>query len=464
MTWRVGSKPQAYLEALAWFRSKVPMLKADYQALSTANRRKAFTVAGVTQLDLIHDVWKEIDNALENGMTLEDFKSTVSAKLTRAWGAPNPARVETIFRTNMQSAYGAGRYAQLTDPDVLETRPYWMYDSILDSRTSGLCRSLDGTVKRNDDPWWDKRIPPLHHRCRSAIRSFTEEQANARGITSNPPNLEPNEGFGIRPDLNEWQPNPQKYPSVLWDILESQRMERSPRLNPQQLPKNERIPKDALLRGASPEEVAGAVRAWLAERLPSARGVTVTLARDPEDLARIGRRWKRLCRLQGISEDRVTLDVFDRGVTMFGEILLLPEVVTELESLDTVIRARGARTIMHEWWHGARFETARFYAFEEGAADVFADAMYQKAFGVASVAPRAYDELAEAIELIGTAIDNPNWYFASRTQTSVLDWLRQELTAHGFNAVAINQVLSYTANDGAWLVRVRQMIATKEQK
>ncbi|MEY4531312.1 MAG: hypothetical protein RLZZ156_2033, partial [Deinococcota bacterium] len=372
MTWRVSAKPRAYQEALDWFRAKVPMPDAQYQALSAANRRKAFTVTGVAQLDLVHDVWKEIETALESGMTLEDFKRNVGARLAREWGGANGFRVETIFRTNMQLAYGAGRYAQMTDPDVLETRPYWMYDSVLDERTSSLCRSLDGTVKRHDDPWWDKHIPPLHHRCRSAVRTMTENQATTRGITSNPPDLEPSEGFGERPDVSDWQPNPQKYPGKLWDILESQRMERSPRLNPQQLPRDERIPKDTLLRGASAAEVAGTMRGWLAERLPAARGVTVTLARDAEDLARVERRWKRLCRLEGIPEDLATLDPFDRGVTMFGEILLLEEVVADLESPNMVVRARAARTIMHEWWHGARLETARFYVFEEGAADVFA--------------------------------------------------------------------------------------------
>ncbi len=215
MTWRVSAKPRAYQEALEWFRAKVPMTDAQYQALSASRRRKAFTVAGVAQLDLVHEVWTAIDAALEKGTTLDEFKRSIGDKLAREWGGKNGSRVETIFRTNMQSAYGAGRYAQMTDPDVLETRPYWMYDSILDGRTSGLCKNLNGTIKRHNDPWWDKRIPPLHHRCRSGIRTLTEEQAQARGITSNPPDLEPSEGFGYRPNLIEWTPKLSKYAEPL---------------------------------------------------------------------------------------------------------------------------------------------------------------------------------------------------------------------------------------------------------
>ena len=241
-------------------------------------------------------------------------------------------------------------------------------------------------------------------------------------------------------------------------------MERSPRLNPEQLLKDERIPKDALLRGASPEEVAGAIRAWLANERPSYRGIMVTLARDEESIIRVEQRWKRLCRANSIDEQMANIDRLDRALTAFGEIVLMPEVVAELSSNSIFTRSIGARTLMHEWWHISRVESKRFYPFEEGSADVFADLMYQRAFNKSSPPVRTYEELSNAIELIGEDTGVDNWYLASRAAPSVMVWLSQFLTEIGYESNAINDVLQYTNDDGTWLTRVKRMIATRKEK
>lgn len=211
MTWRVTAKPQQFNEAIAWFRKRVPMSDSEFQALENSAKRKAFTVAGVAQLDLVHDVWSALDAAIANGTALEEFKTEVGAKLAMAWSGDNPRRLETIFRTNVQQAYAAGRYAQINDPDILETRPYWQYDSILDGRTSSLCKTLNGTILPHDHEFWRSHIPPLHFRCRSGLRSLTLEQAQTRGITERPSDEVASEGFGLPPEQNEWQPVLSKY-------------------------------------------------------------------------------------------------------------------------------------------------------------------------------------------------------------------------------------------------------------
>jgi hypothetical protein len=43
-------------------------------------------------------------------------------------------RTRVIYQTNLQTSYAAGRYQQLTDPDMLKVRPYWRYvhsDSVM---------------------------------------------------------------------------------------------------------------------------------------------------------------------------------------------------------------------------------------------------------------------------------------------------------------------------------------------
>lgn len=207
MAWKV---PGTFEEATEWFRKRISMTKADYDALDERERGRAFTVAGVAQLDIVTDVWTAIDKAIENGDDIDDFRSSIADALEAAWAGTvdDPAwRIETIFRTNLQSAYGAGRYAQATDPDVLEERPIWMFDAILDGRETRICHACDGTKLPADHPWWETHITPLHHNCRSGIVTLTQDEAGT--LTKKPPKAKPDGGFGLAPsddgtDLDAW--------------------------------------------------------------------------------------------------------------------------------------------------------------------------------------------------------------------------------------------------------------------
>lgn len=202
--------------AISWFRARVPITPAGWNRLTIEAKRRAFTVARITSLDVILDVWRGVDQALAQGQSFEEFQRTVTARLEAAWGGTvsQPAhRIETIYRTNMQSAYAAGRHAQQTDPDVLAARPYWMYDSVLDSQTSPLCTALNGTILRHDDAFWATRYPPNHHRCRSGVRSLTAREVERRGgVSTAPPTAPPAKGFNTLPGPGDWEPDLTKYP------------------------------------------------------------------------------------------------------------------------------------------------------------------------------------------------------------------------------------------------------------
>lgn len=213
--WNVEPDAVSPTEATAWFRARVPMTPDEYRALAGRARRKAFTVAGVADLDLLNDAYKAIDKALADGTTLETFVKDVGEKLEAKWGGPDSSRLRVVFQTNVQSAYSAGRWRQLTDPDVLAERPVWQFDAVLDGRVSQLCKSLDGVTLPADDVFWQTHQPPLHHFCRSGIISLTEAQAAERGLTETPPKTPAASGFGLAPDAGEWKPELSKYPLEL---------------------------------------------------------------------------------------------------------------------------------------------------------------------------------------------------------------------------------------------------------
>lgn len=171
MTWNVSADPVDFDEAIAWFRKRVKVTRSEWDAMTAAARYRAFVVSNVAQLDLVHDVWKALDAAIEKGTTLDDFRRDVAAKLRKAWAGDvdDPAwRLETIFRTNVQNAYSAGRYRQATDPDVLDDRPIWMFDAILDGRVTEVCAACDGTRLPASHEFWKTHNPPLHFNAATA--------------------------------------------------------------------------------------------------------------------------------------------------------------------------------------------------------------------------------------------------------------------------------------------------------
>jgi SPP1 gp7 family putative phage head morphogenesis protein len=207
--------PAHFEDAVKAWRRRVPIADEDFRKLDSAAKRRAFTVAGVADLDLVSQVWEAIDAAVAEGTTYADFKAKVGAALEAAWGGDAPARLETIYRTNVQTAYSAGRYVTLTDPAILKRRPYWKFSAVNDSRTSPICAPIGGTVLPASDPFWLTHQPPLHHRCRSAVIALTADQAETAGIAAEAPEAEPAEGFGAPPDLADWQPDLTRHPAPL---------------------------------------------------------------------------------------------------------------------------------------------------------------------------------------------------------------------------------------------------------
>lgn len=198
--WSVSPDPLRFEEAVRWFEGKVPLLPGEFKRLSAEAKRRAFTMAGIAELDRLAWLHQTLVDALEAGQTLDEWRKRVMERFQTA----HPGHLETAFRTNVQSAYSAGRWAQLNHPAVKKTRPYWMYDAILDARTTVICRERDGTVLPADDPWWRSNTPPLHFNCRSGIRALTEADAKRRGITETPTAESPEEGFGLPPDAEDW--------------------------------------------------------------------------------------------------------------------------------------------------------------------------------------------------------------------------------------------------------------------
>lgn len=211
---RPPADPQHFEEAVRWYRERTALSDEEWRELHARARGRARIAAESTLLDLSVDLWRSLERAITEGQSFGEWKKNLAAALRGTWEAGDSARVETIFRQNVQTAYSAGRLDQLQSPAVLAARPYWMFDATLDRRTTPACRALHGTILPADHPFWLHHYTPLHFRCRSCIRALSVAQAQARGITARPPKVEAEEGFGGDPrDL--WRPDLRGTPEPL---------------------------------------------------------------------------------------------------------------------------------------------------------------------------------------------------------------------------------------------------------
>jgi len=246
MVGEIKPEPLPFDEAIRYWRGKVPLTADKFYALAMDQRAKAFTVSGVTRMDMIEEVKAAVDAALKSGITLADFKKAI-ADIIEAQGWKD-RRVDTIFRSNMQSAYNAGRYKQQTDPDVLKQRPYWQYVAVMDERTRPEHAALDGKVFPADDPFWGTWYPPNGFNCRCTVRTLSESEMDELGLKSEtadptgrlfepvdpetgvkmPPRLlVPDPGWSINQAKQAWVPDLSKYPDDLRRRFEQEQQARS---------------------------------------------------------------------------------------------------------------------------------------------------------------------------------------------------------------------------------------------
>lgn len=174
-------------EAVRSLAEKNVMTRERYDALDAAARAKAFTVAGVdadATLTKIRDVLAE---NVKKGADYEAFKDAVLEAVEEGTFLSD-AHQETVFRTNVQSAFSDGQMSVLNHPLVRSGFPYSAYDSIHDDRVRNEHRELDklgigGTnIYRNDDPVFQTFRPPWSYNCRCSWTPITVRHAAERGI------------------------------------------------------------------------------------------------------------------------------------------------------------------------------------------------------------------------------------------------------------------------------------------
>ena len=189
-------------EAIGHFKDKGLKQTWAWDQMLGQEHDAAFTVAKMMNDDLLNVVKGALDDTLKNGKTLKQFQDELIPILQKKgwWGkqvvAPNTkfehtvqlgsaSRLETIYRTNLQSSYAAGHWQSIQANKV--AMPYLMYDAVDDGATRAEHAAHDNIVRPVDDNFWDSFYPPNGWNCRCGVIQLSEEDLEDYGVEVSPP-------------------------------------------------------------------------------------------------------------------------------------------------------------------------------------------------------------------------------------------------------------------------------------
>ncbi len=189
-------------EAIKFLSSRVPLTKQEFYSLEAGLRLRSFTVARLTELDYINRVRLVLKNSLSKGYPLskfwEEMKDDYLLQMS-GFEQSNPWYWETVFRTNLQTAYNAGRKIQIAkNPNI----KYLQFIGINDKRQTSICKCRNNIILPATHKFWEKNTPPLHFNCRSTLRPIYKSEAELKNYKISDLTgieVEPQKGFGLDP-------------------------------------------------------------------------------------------------------------------------------------------------------------------------------------------------------------------------------------------------------------------------
>lgn len=193
----VELRPLPPAEAIEYFRQKGVAIGFDYRDVWQAEHQAAFTVAKVMQLDILQDIRAEIDRALVEGTTLQDFRKRLTPALQEKgwWGRQvqrdpltgaegevqlgSPRRLKTIYDVNLRTAHSEGQWARIQDNK--EAFPYLEYDGNNSEHPRLDHSAWDGLTLPVDHPFWQAHFPVKAYGCKCRARPRTASQVERSG-------------------------------------------------------------------------------------------------------------------------------------------------------------------------------------------------------------------------------------------------------------------------------------------
>lgn len=174
-----GGVPSVHFrEAIEDLIDREPRLATGWRAVADLYQQgPAFALAKSTEIQLTRRIQDKIAEFLVRGIT-EPTAAKVIAEMgdfTRAYSA-------TVFRTNLATAYTAGRFRMVEDPNVASIIGAFEFNAIDDSDVRKNHLAAHGLLAAPADAIWDIFSPPIGYNCRCALRMVDRFELEKRDL------------------------------------------------------------------------------------------------------------------------------------------------------------------------------------------------------------------------------------------------------------------------------------------
>lgn len=197
---RAGPVPA---EALEFFEAKDLQPGFSFEDVWAEEHLRAFTAAKFMREDVLDATRQEVNRAIAQGLTLDQFVRGVtdpdtgerSGGLERRlrdmgwWGQQPvvdpetgeavevdvPSRLHLIFDTNMRTARAAGQWQRIERR--ADTHPFLLYQLGPSREHRPQHVSWHGLLLPADDPFWQTHFPPNGYLCKCHVRQVSRREA-----------------------------------------------------------------------------------------------------------------------------------------------------------------------------------------------------------------------------------------------------------------------------------------------
>ncbi|MEK7764683.1 MAG: phage minor head protein, partial [bacterium] len=175
----------AYAGALDFLRRRMNLTDGDVERLEARYGPAALRATKDLGADVERGIQEAVNDVVSRGLHVRQGMDELRAKFTEL-GVDNikDHRLETLFRTQHQVAYGAGRWNANQDPAIQEILWGYEYTTVGDDRVREKHAALNGFKAPKDDPVWDEVWPPNGFNCRCSVLEIFKGDAEA--VSSGP--------------------------------------------------------------------------------------------------------------------------------------------------------------------------------------------------------------------------------------------------------------------------------------
>ena len=179
-------------EQVKYFEKKLNLPTNSYLDVLGEEHDYFFMVAGANRNEVLTAFREAVDEAIQNGETLEGFRKRfdeIVANTGWQYNGGRNWRTRIIYDTNIYGAYNRGRLKQHLDlADVL---PYWEYHHHDNAHPRQEHIDLDGTILPATDPFWRYYYPIKAYGCHCTVSAHDEDDLAEIGKTvSQSPEIE----------------------------------------------------------------------------------------------------------------------------------------------------------------------------------------------------------------------------------------------------------------------------------